>query len=135
MGRLAAATTAPTLLMLTLVVACGAGPGDSPTARGGAGRVDLAGRFGGDAHLEGGCAWLETLPGRPAPDPAVPRYQPVWPAGYEVVFEPLRLLNPAGRVVATDGQEVRVQGQVMPERVTVCQTGPVFQVTEVVGPA
>lgn len=112
------------VLAAFLLSACGGAGGDP--AGGGAGEADLAGRFGGDAALEGGCAWLDPVDGGE-------RVQPVWPAGYEVRFDPLRLIGPDGETVAEEGDTVLVDGERAEDAVTVCQVGPVFEVTEVRG--
>lgn len=131
-GQRLAAAPDPRLVLAVaaLMVACGGGA--PPAARDTVTGVDLAGRLGGDARLEGGCAWLEAVVGGPAPQPDARRYQPVWPDGYKVVFEPLRVLSPAGRPLAEEGQVVRVSGRLAADVVTACQTGPVFRVTRIV---
>lgn len=88
-------------------------------------------RLGGDARLEGGCAWLEPVDGDEAPQPTSGRYEPQWPDGYRVEFGPLRLVDPDGDVVAEEGDAVDVRGQVRDDVMTVCQVGPVFAVSEV----
>lgn len=131
--------TAPLILgLLLLVAACGgsgepAADGRSPvgseptsgsTTDGGG--ADLVGTLGGDGQLEGGCAWLESE--------AEGRVEPRWPEGYRVAFDPVRLLGPDGEVVAEAGDSVRVSGAVADDVMTVCQVGPVFDVTEVLTP-
>lgn len=103
--------------------------GGAPTASGArpdrpvpAGR-QLTGILGGDASLEGGCAWLE----RPEA-----RYEVRWPEGYRVEFDPLRLTGPSGEVVAMRGDRVTVRGVRVRDAVTVCQVGPVFDADAVV---
>lgn len=128
--------TAPVILGLLLLVASCGGSGEpaadgrspvgsmpttgSPTV---GGEADLVGTLGGDAQLEGGCAWLDTE--------AEGRVEPHWPEGYRVAFDPVRLLGPDGEVVAEAGDTVRVSGAIAGDVMTVCQIGPVFEVTEV----
>lgn len=81
----------------------------------------ISGTLGGDAQLEGGCAWVETSSGR---------YEVVWPEGYEVAFDPVRLLRD-GEVVAEAGDELTVRGSVDTDAVSICQVGPIFQATSV----
>ena len=125
-------------LMLLLVASCGGSgeptadgrspAGSEPTAASTAdgGEADLVGTLGGDAQLEGGCAWLET--------DAEGRVEPRWPDGYRVAFDPVRLLGPDGEIVAEAGDTVRVTGMVADDVMTICQVGPVFEVTEVLAP-
>ena len=82
----------------------------------------LTGELGGSGELEGGCAWLDR------PDA---RYEVWWPEGYRIEFSPLRLIDPAGKVIATEGDLVTVRGRHMPEVATVCQVGPVFDAQSV----
>jgi hypothetical protein len=79
--------------------------------------ADLEGTLGGDAQLEGGCAWLDT---------GDERYEVVWPDGYRVEFEPLRLVGGDGEAVAEEGDRVRLTGAVDPERMSICMIGPIF---------
>lgn len=108
------------LLVAVLLAACRGG--GEPTA-------DLVGTLGGDRQLEGGCAWLDVTPERSAVD--AERVQPSWPEGYQIRFEPVRLIGPGGQVVAEAGDVLRVDGTLRPDLVTVCMVGPVFQVTRV----
>lgn len=84
----------------------------------------LEGTLGGDAQLEGGCAWLDAADGR---------YEVAYPEGYEIAFEPLRLLGPDGDTVAAEGDTVRVDGQVGEDMMSLCQVGTIFQATDVLG--
>lgn len=120
-----------TLLMGLLLAACGqdpvAGPVDSEVDSDGAsddaeGEDVVEGTLGGDARLEGGCAWLDTDEGR---------FEVRYPQGYDIAFEPVRLLGPDGDPVAEEGETVRVRGRVAGDLMTVCQVGPVFQASEV----
>ncbi|MBW3665621.1 MAG: hypothetical protein KY469_21205 [Actinobacteria bacterium] len=85
----------------------------------------FTGSLGGDAQLEGGCAWLETE--------TEGRVEPRWPDGYRVAFEPVRLLGPDGEVVAEEGDTVTVRGAIAGDVMTICQVGPVLRVTQVEG--
>lgn len=101
--------------------------GSEPTSAGppaDAGEADLSGTLGGDAQLEGGCAWLETE--------SEGRVEPRWPEGYRIEFEPVRLVGPGGEVIAEEGDTVAVNGRIAGDVMTICQVGPVFEVTEVV---
>ncbi|MEX2619756.1 MAG: hypothetical protein WD250_06015 [Egibacteraceae bacterium] len=116
-----------------LLVACGQEPAltpsedpeeDVPAAEPGdrEGTEVLEGTLGGDAQLEGGCVWLEAGDGR---------YEVVYPDGYQVAFDPVRLLGPEGETVAGEGDTLRVEGQVVEDRVSVCQVGTIFHATAV----
>lgn len=83
----------------------------------------VTGTLAGDPDLEGGCAWLESDDGRA---------EVLWPEGYRVTFEPLRLRGPDDEVVAEDGEEVTVRGEFTEDRVSVCQVGELFQASAVV---
>jgi hypothetical protein len=83
----------------------------------------VEGTLGGDPQLEGGCAWLDADGGR---------YEVIWPDGYEIGFDPLRLLGPDGETVATEGEVVRVRGRLATDVVSICQVGEIYQATEVV---
>lgn len=114
-----------------LLVACGDEPastpppgdaGDDEQTGAAEGPVTLEGTLGGDADLEGGCAWLETDDGR---------FEVMYPDGYEVAFDPLRLLGPDSETIAADGETVRVEGTVGDDMVSACQVGTIFQATGV----
>jgi hypothetical protein len=77
----------------------------------------IEGTLAGDPQLEGGCAWVETAEGR---------YEVLWPDGYEVQFEPLQLVDPAGDVVARQGDAVTVRGAPA-DVLTTCMVGRPFQ--------
>lgn len=126
-----------TLTILTAVVAmavaaCGEGGGQpAATDRPGApsesaappadGEQTITGVFGGDAQLEGGCAWI---------DQGGKRWNVQYPQGYTVEFSPLRLTGPDGFLVE-DGDTVTVTGRELRDVMTTCQIGPVFQATSV----
>lgn len=120
------------IIFAVLLAACGGGAG--PTADGRSPGADatttgppgsaFTGTLGGDAQLEGGCAWLDTE--------EEGRVEPRWPDGYRVAFDPVRLLGPDGEVVAEEGDTVAVDGEIAGDVMTICQVGPVLEVTEVV---
>lgn len=110
------------LMVGLLVAACSTEPTAPPPSDETAGSEMLEGTLGGDAQLEGGCAWLETEDGR---------FEVMYPDGYEVAFDPLRLLGPGGETLAEEGQTIRVEGAQAPDMVSVCQVGPLFEATEV----
>lgn len=114
-----------------LLVACGEEPASAPPSGdagddGQSGAVEepvtLEGTLGGDAELEGGCAWLDTDEGR---------FEVMYPAGYQVAFDPLRLLGPDGDTIAAEGEALRVEGTVGDDMVSACQVGTIFQATDV----
>lgn len=82
----------------------------------------LVGTLGGDPALEGGCVWLDTDDGR---------VEAVWPDGYTASADPVELRGPDDEVVATAGEEVRIEGSVADDRVSVCQVGRIWTVTTV----
>jgi hypothetical protein len=98
----------------------GIGDGAGPPSEG----EQLVGTLGGNAELEGGCAWVEA---------GGTRYEVRYPSGYEVRFEPLQLLGPDGEVVAEEGDEVTVTGAVDAEMMSFCQVGEIFVATAVDG--
>lgn len=83
---------------------------------------EISGVLRGDAQLEGGCAWLETDAGN---------VEVFYPPGYEIAFDPVRLVGPDGEVVATEGEQVTVRGQAATDMASICQVGTLFQATEV----
>lgn len=106
-------------VMLVVLTACASANGDDlSTASPGA---TVTGTLGGDPALEGGCAWLDTPQGR---------YQVIYPEGYEVTFEPLRLEGPDG-IVAAEGDSLTVHGEESDALVSVCQVGTLFTATHV----
>lgn len=117
---------------MALVASCGqdpvAGPPDNGVERD-EGPDDaqdeqvLEGTLAGDPQLEGGCAWLDTGDGR---------FDVQYPGGYEIAFEPVRLQDPDGDVIASEGDTVRVRGRVAEDVMTICQVGTVFRASEVV---
>lgn len=112
------------LLTALLLAACNAVPPaeeSSPAMNEEQGQI-LEGTLGGDPQLEGGCSWLDTEDGR---------FEVLYPEGYDIAFEPVRLLDPEGDTVAEEGDEVRLRGRVSGDIVTVCQVGTVFEADEV----
>lgn len=82
----------------------------------------VTGTLGGDPTLEGGCVWLETGAGR---------VEIVWPEGYEASADPVQLVGPDGAVTAEEGDEVTVLGREDPDRMSVCQVGPIWSAESV----
>ena len=82
----------------------------------------IEGAFGGDAQLEGGCAWVAAQ-GR--------RYQIEYLTGHQVSFDPLQLLTAEGEVFAEEGDRLRLRGALAEAVMTTCQVGPVFQANSV----
>lgn len=104
-----------------ILVACGEEQPSAPSDEPGDPTI-LEGTLGGDPELEGGCAWLDTDDGR---------YEVLYPQGYELGLDPVRLTAPDGDTVAEEGDTVRVRGQVTDDVVSVCQVGTIFRATEV----
>lgn len=108
----------------------GSGPGSPPAPKATQGPASpppqatdaLSGTLGGDAGLEGGCAWLDTPQGR---------YEVLWPSGYRVEQEPLRLIGPDGRVVAEAGDPLTVEGVAAQDVASFCQVGQLWEATAV----
>lgn len=82
----------------------------------------LEGTLGGDPMLEGGCVWLDTDDGR---------YEVAWPEGYDASADPIELRDPDGEVIATEGDSLRVTGEVDSEAFTICQVGPLWEADRV----
>ncbi len=93
-------------------------PDEEPAAE----ATALEGTLGGDPLLEGGCVWLDTEEGR---------YEIAWPQGYEASADPIEVRDPDGEVVARDGDELRITGEVDPEAFTICQVGPLWEADRV----
>jgi hypothetical protein len=138
MPRLAAAA----VLLVLLLAACGettdvGGPVDDPEqplpvepdegigdgAEPPAGATSVTGTLGGDADLEGGCAWVDGEDGT--------RYEVQYPAGHEVRFDPLELVGPDGDVIAAEGDTVTITGAVAEDMMSFCQVGTIFTATAV----
>jgi hypothetical protein len=89
----------------------------------------LSGRLGGDAQLEGGCEWLD--PVGDVADEEPQRFKPLWPEGYYVTFDPVRLWDPDGRLVAEEGDDMTVAGRVRSDIFTICQVGTPYEVERI----
>lgn len=116
------------VLLAVLVTACAGQQGDdpvvqSPTAVPAATPEEalLTGTLGGDAQLEGGCAWL---------DDGETRWEVSYPEGYRISFDPVTLHGPEGPI-AEEGAAITVAGARQDDAVTVCQVGPLWEATEV----
>lgn len=79
----------------------------------------LRGTLGGDAQLEGGCTWLELDSGE--------RVQVLYPEGYQVSADPVRLVGPDGEEVAVGGDPLEIDVAARPDVLTTCQVGPVVE--------
>lgn len=142
MGESMRRTVTLATAILLLLAACGpagespAGepaPGQTPVDPGGDEPVPdeidpadeagtLTGTLDGDARLEGGCAWLDT---------DGDRFEILWPQGYEVEFDPLRVVGPDGSIVAERGDTLAVRGREAPDVATICQVGVPYRADEV----
>ena len=109
-----AAVTVFAIAVAGLVMSACGGRADAPAG-------SITGTFGGDALLEGGCAWID----------AEQRWEVRYPDGYTVEFEPLRLVDAAGAVVAEEGDTLQVSGSEATDAVSACQIGPLWVATEV----
>jgi hypothetical protein len=113
------------------LVACGGGGGEAasaptPAPTGGsepaaAAGDTITGTLGGDAELEGGCAWI---------DDGKTRWQVQYPQGYEVAFDPLTLTGPNGETAA-EGDTLTITGSEQTDAMTLCQVGPLWLATSV----
>ena len=81
----------------------------------------ITGTLGGDAQLEGGCAWI---------DDGGTRWQVQYPEGYEVTFDPLTLTGPDGQT-AGEGDTLTVVGTEQRDAMTLCQVGPLWVASSV----
>ena len=81
----------------------------------------ITGTLGGDAELEGGCAWV---------DDGTTRWNVQYPPDYTLTFDPVRLTGPDG-VTAEEGDTVTVTGAEAKDVMTICQVGPVWAATSV----
>ena len=82
----------------------------------------LTGVLGGDAQLEGGCVWLDT---------GTERLEIVWPAGHRAGVDPIELRDPAGAVIATEGDRLTVEGRPATGQMSSCQVGALWEATAV----
>ena len=83
----------------------------------------ITGTLGGDAQLEGGCAWIST------PEE---RFEVLYPAGYSVQFEPLLLVDADGGVIAEEGDTLTVEGTRDTGAASICQVGAIWRATAVI---
>ena len=81
----------------------------------------ITGTLGGDAELEGGCAWI---------DDGTTRWNVQYPPDYTLTFDPVRLTGPDG-ATAEEGDTVTVSGAEATDVMTICQVGPVWAATSV----
>ena len=81
----------------------------------------ITGTLGGDAQLEGGCAWI---------DDGQTRWEVQYPQGYEVTFDPLTLTGPNGET-AREGDTLTIAGAEQTDAVSLCQVGPLWAATSV----
>ncbi len=88
------------------------------------GGTELTGALGFD-DIEGGCAFLEANG---------TRYEVIYPDGWQLQGNPLQLISPSGEVVAGHGDQVMVRGEEATDMASICQIGPIFRASEVVGP-
>jgi hypothetical protein len=119
---------------LTLLVsACGEGGGQPPAPEPSratdpatapaseANGAAITGPLGGDAQLEGGCAWVTD---------GGTRWNVQYPQGYTLTFDPLTLTAPDG-TTAAEGDILTVAGRERSDVMTTCQVGPVWEATSV----
>lgn len=86
--------------------------------------ADIRGTLGGDAQLEGGCAWLDAEDAR--------RYEVIYPDGWRVDVDPPTLWGPDGEVRAVAGDRIGLIGSLEEGAASICQVGPLFRATEVI---
>lgn len=82
----------------------------------------VTGTLSGDAQLEGGCVWLETVDGN---------IEPQLPDGYTAMADPVALVGPDGEVIAEQGDQVAIVGSPAVDIMTTCQVGAVWRVSAV----
>lgn len=80
------------------------------------------GVLAGDPGLEGGCVWLDT---------GQERLEIIWPEGYRATADPIELRDPTGAVIATEGNRIRVRGDVAADLVSTCQVGETWNAEDV----
>lgn len=126
-------TTAVALTAILLIGGCANGEGDSevdlddpvdgPTADPDTDLETITGTLGGDAHLEGGCVWLDGDDDQ--------RYEVMWPSGWEADADALEVRDGDGEVVAREGDQLTLRGVTATDVATVCQVGTPFEAEEV----
>lgn len=79
---------------------------------------DVTGVLAGDPMLEGGCVWVAT---------EEENFEVIWPEGMRVEVDPIVLRDEDGTVVAEQGDDVWLWGEVDDDVLTVCQVGRVFR--------
>ena len=121
------------LLLLTLAIVlagCASGGAGSvapsPTSQGGSVATEdtgasFTGELAGDPTLEGGCLWLEA-DGQ--------RYELQLPAGYTADASVTEISTPDGTTFAA-GDALKVTGIVREDLATICQVGPVIEVSQI----
>lgn len=82
----------------------------------------VTGTLSGDAQLEGGCVWLETVDGN---------IEPQLPDGYTTMADPVALVGPDGGVIAEEGDQVIIVGSPAADIMTTCQVGAVWRVSAI----
>jgi hypothetical protein len=97
----ACGTSSETSTTLTTTAATAAGPVELPTNPDQPKGATIFATLQGDAELDGGCVWLQQT----NVDFAV-----LWPAGFTADFDPIRLYDPAGNLVAEAGDQLVVTG-------------------------
>jgi len=76
--------------------------------------------------IEGGCVYLQAADGR--------KLQVLYPDGWTIRKQPLKLLAPDGSVHGRGGDRVSVRGSEATDMASICQIGPIIQASEVLGP-
>lgn len=94
----------------------------SPKQPAGGAEETYTGVLGSDS-IEGGCVYLQTADGQ--------RYEIIPPDGWQLRKGPAELVAPDGSVVARAGDDITLRGHVA-DMVSICQIGPIVQVSEVV---
>lgn len=117
-------TTVVGALIVLLAGCAGASSQEStqtatPTPSGSEAADRFFGTLGGDASLEGGCLWLEV---------GEERYELRLPEGYDVDTENLTIVTPDGDALSS-GTQLEVTGSVLQDVATICQVGPVIDVS------
>jgi hypothetical protein len=111
------------VLMIVVLGACMAPRTPLPTYQ-----VNPAASSGG-VLIEGR---LELAPARPCVLIRPAGYPPIaleWPTGYTVAFDPLRIYDPAGKQIATEGVDVSFGGDLLRVPNIGCGTDSTFRVT------
>ena len=107
------------LLLVTLAAIAGCTGGMTVTTTHRLGH--LTGHLIGGRSPDGGdveCMWLEEASGR--------RVDVIWPDGWDQDFDPLRLFDTTGRVVAGEGDTLTVTGPIDGIGDSICSPGVIF---------